>query len=76
MENNNMTNQELMSKAFYYINSFKRHRALENIARFDNNREKVQYHSLKQYQFIDNLELALRAIQKGARELDEGGDDN
>jgi len=59
--------------AFYHINSYKRHRALFNIekAKPDANREQLQYHELKMYQFIDNLELSLRALQRDHRESEE-----
>ena len=74
--NTTVTNQELVSKAFYYLNSYKRHRALEQINRLDGKRDIANFHQLKQYQFIDSLELALRAIQKGTRveELAEEGE--
>lgn len=70
-EKNEMTNEDLIGKCFYYINSFKRHRALAHIRRIEGDSERAIYHELKQYQFIDSLELALRAIQKGAREIDD-----
>lgn len=70
-ENQSMTNQELISQCFYYLNSFKRHRALENIKRLEGDRDGANFHELKQYQFIDSLELGLRAVQKGAREISE-----
>lgn len=66
---NEMTQSELFKQAFYYLNSFKRHRALAQIAHQDGNREKKTYNELKSYQFIDSLELALRALQKGHRDL-------
>lgn len=65
-----------MEKCFYYINSFKRHRALAHINRIEGKRENANYHDLKTYQFMDTLELALRAIQKGVRELEEVVDGN
>lgn len=64
-----MTDTELISQCFYYLNSFKRHRALMHIKRLENNRDLANYHELKQYQFLDSLELGLRAIQKGARDI-------
>jgi hypothetical protein len=65
-----MTLEENFSNAFYHINSFKRHRALYNMERAKANADKevLQYHELKMYQFLDNLELALRALQKEHRE--------
>jgi uncharacterized protein YnzC (UPF0291/DUF896 family) len=66
-----MTQEDLLSQCFYYLNSFKRHRALEQIKKLDGKNQDVQYHQLKQYQFLDSLELGLRAIQKGTRLLGE-----
>lgn len=67
MEDQNIKN------AFFYINSFKRHRALFNIerAKQDSNKEMLNYHELKMYQFIENLELAIRALNKENRESGE-----
>ncbi len=70
------SNMGLVHTAFRNVNSFKRHRALAEIARKDGNRDKAQYHELKMYKEFDELELALRAIQKGIRELDELTDDD
>lgn len=66
-----VSNQDLISKCFFYLNSFKRHRALANIKRLEGDRQQAEYHELKQYQFSDSLELGLRAIQKGMRDLEE-----
>lgn len=62
-----MTKQDLIKEAFNSINAFKRHRVKMNIDKANNRHQDVQYHELKQYQYIDNLELALRAIQKEIR---------
>lgn len=67
--NQEMTQSELFKQAFYYLNTYKRHRALAQIAHQDGNRDKKNFHDLKQYQTIDGLELALRALQKGHRDL-------
>jgi hypothetical protein len=67
----NITQSELFKEAFYYVNSFKRHRALATIEKQKGNREKQNFHTLKQYEFFDQLELALRALQKGHRDLTE-----
>lgn len=69
-----VTPEENFKNAFYYINSFKRHRAQYNIERASSvaNKEQLQFHELKMYQFIDNLELAMRALQKDNRE--DGGE--
>lgn len=61
-----MSEQDLIQEAFYLINAFKRHRALEQIERRKGG--EYQYHQLKQYQTLDELELSLRAIQKAWRE--------
>ena len=66
-----MTEQDLIQKAFAYLNSYKRHRALSHIKRLEGDKTGAQFHQLKEYQFIDSLELALRAIQKGARDMEE-----
>lgn len=62
--------EENFNNAFYHINSFKRHRAFHNMERAkpNANKELLQYHELKMYQFLDNLELTLRALQKENRE--------
>lgn len=68
MENtNNKTQQELIGIAFRAVNAFKRHRALEKIKKKEGDYNKSQYHSLKQYELFDELELALRAIQRNER---------
>jgi hypothetical protein len=59
-----MTRQDLITEAFNKLNSFKRHRAKENIANKEKNRDRADYHKLRAYQDIDELELALRAIQR------------
>jgi hypothetical protein len=70
MADETMSNQELITQCFYYLNSFKRHRALENIKNHARDRDAAVFHKLKQYEFIDSLELGLRAIQKGQREIE------
>ena len=65
----NITQSDLFKEAFYYVNSFKRHRALATIEKQKGNRDKANYHELKQYQFFDQMELALWALQKGHRDL-------
>jgi hypothetical protein len=68
-QNEAITQSELFKEAFYYANSFKRHRALATIAKQKGERDTQNYHNLKQYEFFDQLELALRALQKGHRDL-------
>ena len=70
------SNRDLVGMAFRSLNSYKRHRALAESARKDNRTEKAIFHDLKQYKDIDSLELALRAIQKGLRELEELNDES
>lgn len=67
MEDQNIKN------AFYHLNSFKRHRSLLNIERSKPAPDvrEIHYHELKMYQFIDNLELSIRAINKDNREGSE-----
>lgn len=63
-----MSSQDLFKVAFSRLNDFKRHRALAKEAEMEGNREKENYHILKQYQLFDSLELSLRALQKDSRE--------
>lgn len=70
------TNIDLIGLAFKNINGFKRHRSLAETSRQEGNTDRAIYHELKQYKFIDGLELTLRAIQKGLRELDELAEDD
>lgn len=62
--------EENFNNAFYHINSFKRHRSQHNMERSKPSADKelLQYNELKMYQFIDNLELTIRALQKTYRE--------
>lgn len=69
------SNTDLIGLSFKYINSYKRHRALAEDARGNGDTSKAIYHELKQYKEVDGLELALRAIQKGLREINEVTDD-
>lgn len=70
------TNMDLIGLAFKNINAYKRHRVLAESARRDGNTEEAIYHELKRYQYIDSLELTLRAIQKGLREINELTEDD
>jgi len=65
--------EDNFKNAFYHLNSMKRHMALFNIERSKphSDKEQLQYHELKQHQFLLNLELALRALQKEHRESEE-----
>jgi hypothetical protein len=63
-----VTKQDLIKEAFDQLNRFKRHRALSEIKPFP----EKQYHELQMYKAIDQLELALRAINKDMRETGEG----
>jgi hypothetical protein len=64
-----MTKADLIHEAFGHINTFKRHRALKDIEGYN----KKDFHELQMYKKIDQLELALRALNKGIRE-EEGID--
>lgn len=67
--------EDKLKDAFYFLNSFKGNRSQYNIERSkpDADRELVNFYELKMYQFIDNLELTLRAIQKQYREENRNG---
>lgn len=68
------SNFELVKEGFAAINSFKRSRALAEIARHEGETDKAIFHELRQYKNIDQLELCLRVIQsneKGIRDEDE-----
>lgn len=57
-----MSKEDLITEAFGYLNSFKRHRALVDIKPQDK-----RYHELQMYKMIDYLELSMRAIKKDFR---------
>lgn len=59
-----MSNVDLISQCFYYLNTFKLHRVLSISKRIEGKRDEETYHELKQYQLLDSLELNLRALQK------------
>lgn len=58
-----MSTEDLITQAFNNINAFKRHRALELTDPLEDRNK----HKLAQYEYIDKLELTLRAIQKKQR---------
>ena len=60
---------ELMEEAFGLLNAYKRHRALHNMR--ETATQDRQFHELQMYKKVDQLELALRAIQKEIREGDK-----
>jgi hypothetical protein len=62
-----MTKQALIAEAFTLINAFKRHRAMKEIPKGDS-KDKL-FHELQMYKKIDELELAMRAIQNADREV-------
>lgn len=70
-----MSSIDLMSQCFYNLNTFKRHRALSCIKKADNKNDEAIYHELKMYQYFDNLELGLRALQKSVYETNENKGD-
>ena len=59
-----MSSLELVNQCFQALNTFKRHRALANIKRAEGKYDEAILNELRQYQNFDNLELALRALQK------------
>lgn len=59
-----MTTQDLIQQAFRSIDTFKRHRSLKELESYD----KRDFHELRMYKMIDQLELSLRAINKDLRE--------
>jgi hypothetical protein len=69
-------NRELMTICFSHINGYKRARALADYNRLQGNRDKADAYELKRFRHIDGLELALRAIQKGLREIGEDSDED
>ena len=73
--NGRKSNIDLIGICFKNINAYKRHRALAESARRDGDMDKAIYHELKQYKNIDGLELALRAIQSGLRDVAELSED-
>lgn len=64
----NKTQSELVNLGFTYANSFKRHRALAQIKKYEGDTDQSNYHNMKTYEMFDNLELTLRAIQRGMKE--------
>jgi hypothetical protein len=70
-----MTQSDLIKQAFGYLNSFKRARALEQVKREASKYEDVNYQKLQQYMLIDQLELALRAIQKNQYSVENNATD-
>jgi hypothetical protein len=68
-------NKELLTIAFQHINAYKRSRALADYNRKEGNRDKADIHELKRFRAIDGLELTMRAIQKGLREINEDTED-
>lgn len=59
-----MTTQDLIQQAFRSIDTFKRHRSLKELEGY----EKRDFHEVRMYRMIDQLELSLRAISKDLRE--------
>jgi hypothetical protein len=59
------TKTDVIGEAFSAVNSFKRHRTLRKVKQTTQDK---QYHELKMYELFDQLELALRAIQRAVRQ--------
>lgn len=70
----NKDNKEIMGIAFMHINGYKRARALADYNRIQGRKDKADLYELKRFRHIDGLELALRAIQKGLREIEDDND--
>ena len=70
-----MSNADLIQQCFYHINTFKRHRALTQIKRLENQHNEANFHELKAYQSLDNLELGLRALKKAIYDMEKGSRD-
>lgn len=66
-----MSREDLITEAFGYINSFKRHRALSDIKPQDK-----RYHELQMYKMIDYLELSMRAIKKDVRSGEDSSEES
>lgn len=63
-----LTREELISECFAGLNNFKRHRALLETKNIQTER---QYHELQMFKMIDKVELALRALNREAKEAGE-----
>lgn len=74
-QSNQSSNMDMVGKAFRYINSYKRSRALAETSRQEGDINKAMFNELKQYKNIDGLELALRALQRGLRDMEEVSED-
>lgn len=63
-----LTREELISECFAGLNNFKRHRALMETKNIQTDR---QYHELQMFKMIDKIELAMRALNREAKESGE-----
>jgi hypothetical protein len=63
-----MTRTELITECFAGLNNFKRHRALLETKQQVSDK---QYHELQMFKMIDKIELALRALNREAKESGE-----
>lgn len=63
-----LTREELIQECFAGLNNFKRHRALMETKTIQADR---QYHELMMFKMIDKIELALRALNREAKESGE-----
>lgn len=73
--NERKSNMDLIGICFRNINAYKRHRTLAEESRKKCDTDNAIYNELKQFKCIDSLELALRAIQKGLRDVSEVSED-
>lgn len=68
-------NKELVIIAFQHLNTYKRARARADFERKEGNRDAADIWELRKFRAIDGLELSLRAIQKGLRNISEDTED-
>lgn len=68
---NSKSQQDLINLAFRALNAYKRHKTLQQINQRERTWDKANYHGVKAHETFLELELALRAIQKGQRTLDQ-----
>lgn len=59
--------KDLVQDCFKAVNNFKRHRAMA-----DSKPQERDYHELKMYKQIDQLELCLRGLNKDLRDEETG----
>jgi hypothetical protein len=76
VDKDNLTQLELIQKCLSYWNSLKRHRTLADIRKQEKRFEDSMYHQLQEYKMSELLELGLRALQNGQRDLEAEKDES